>query len=77
MKYREYFNIDPEYFPQATEELINKGKVDWKKYYPHETFVKLVNNTISVLTRQQKLSLWVEGAYGTGKSHAVLTLQKL
>lgn len=77
MKYREYFKIDPEYFPQATEELINKGKVDWKKYYPHETFVKLVNNTISVLTRQQKLSLWVEGAYGTGKSHAVLTLQKL
>lgn len=75
--YRQYFNIDPEYFPQATEELINSGKVDWKKFYPHETFVKFINDTIRILTRQQKLSLWVEGAYGTGKSHSVLTLQKL
>ena len=76
-KYRDYFSIDPEYFPQATEELINLGKVDWKKFYPHETFVKLLKDAITVLTRQQKLCLWVEGAYGTGKSHAVLTLKKL
>lgn len=33
--------------------------------------------TASVLDRKQKLSIWVEGAYGTGKSHAVLTLKKL
>ena len=30
-----------------------------------------------MLDRKQKLSLWVEGAYGTGKSHAVLTLKRL
>lgn len=76
-KYRSYFDIDEDYFPQVTEDLINKGKVDWRKFYPHSTFVKLLVNMISVLTRQQKLSVWVEGAYGTGKSHAVLTLKKL
>lgn len=76
-RYRDYFSIDSEYFPQATQELIDQGKVDWKKFYPHETFVKLLKDAISVLTRQQKLCLWVEGAYGTGKSHAVLTLKKL
>ena len=76
-RYRDYFSIDPEYFPQATEELIYQGKIDWKKFYPHETFVKLIKDAINVLTRQQKLCLWVEGAYGTGKSHAVLTLKKL
>lgn len=32
---------------------------------------------VSVVTRKQKVSIWVEGAYGTGKSHAVLTLKKL
>ena len=26
--------------------------------------------------REQKRSIWVEGAYGTGKSHAVLTFEK-
>lgn len=76
-KYADFFNIDQDYFPAATEELINKGVVDWKKFYPHETFIKLIKDAITVLSRKQKLSIWVEGAYGTGKSHAVLTLDKL
>lgn len=76
-RYRYYFDIDPEYFPQVNEAIINKNPDIWKKYYPHETFVKLIKDTVSVLSRQQKLSIWVEGAYGTGKSHAVLTLKKL
>ena len=75
--YRHYFDIDPEYFPQVNEAIINNNPDIWKKYYPHETFVKLIKDTVSVLSRQQKLSIWVDGAYGTGKSHAVLTLKKL
>ncbi len=76
-KYREYFDIDPDYFPAINEKIISTEPEMWKKFYPHETFVKLIKNTISVLERRQKLCLWVEGAYGTGKSHAVLTLKKL
>lgn len=30
-KYRDYFDIDPEYFPAVDEKLIDQGKVDWKK----------------------------------------------
>ena len=76
-KYRHYFDIDPDYFPAVNEAVISKNPEMWKKFFPHETFVKLIKNTVSVLDRRQKLSLWVEGAYGTGKSHAVLTLKKL
>ena len=76
-KYRHYFDIDPDYFPAVNESVINSNPDMWKKFYPHETFVKLIRNTVSVLDRKQKLSIWVEGAYGTGKSHAVLTLKKL
>ena len=76
-KYRHYFDIDPEYFPAVNEALINSKPELWKKFFPHDTFVKLIKNTVSVLDRKQKLSIWVEGAYGTGKSHAVLTLKKL
>lgn len=75
--YRHYFDIDPDYFPAVNEAVINSKPDMWKKFFPHDTFVKLVKNTVSVLDRKQKLSLWVEGAYGTGKSHAVLTLKKL
>lgn len=76
-KYRHYFDIDPDYFPAVNEAVISKNPEMWKKFFPHDTFVKLVRNTVSMLDRKQKLSLWVEGAYGTGKSHAVLTLKKL
>ena len=76
-KYRGYFDIDPEYLAQINEAEIESYPDLWKKFYPHETFVRLVKDTISVISRKQKLSIWVEGAYGTGKSHAVLTLKKL
>lgn len=75
-KYRHYFNIDPDYFPAVNEAVITKNPEVWKKFFPHETFVKLLKNTVSVLERKQKLCLWVEGAYGTGKSHAVQTRSK-
>ena len=75
--YRKYFNIDPDYFPAVNEDVIKKEPDLWKKYYPHETFIKLLKQMVSVLERKQKLNIWVEGAYGTGKSHAVLTLKHL
>ena len=75
--YVDYFRIDPEYFPVVDEDVINNNPDLWKKYYPHETFVKLVEITEQALSRKIKRSIWVEGAYGTGKSHAVLTLKKL
>jgi hypothetical protein len=76
-KYYHYFDIDPDYIPCINDEVINKNPDIWKKFFPHETFIKLLDNTVSVLQRKQKLSIWVEGAYGTGKSYAVHTLKKL
>ena len=76
-KYRHYFDIDPDYFPAVNEAVITNNPDMWKKFFPHETFIKLIKNIVDVLERKQKLCLWVEGAYGTGKSHAVLTLKKL
>lgn len=69
--YRHYFDIDPEYYSAVNEDVINKNPDMWKKFFPHETFVKLLRNTVDVLDRKQNFSIWVEGAYGTGKSHAV------
>ena len=40
--YKDYFNIDPKYYAAVTADLIREGKVDWKSFYPHETFVKLL-----------------------------------
>lgn len=76
-KYKDYFDIDPDYFPSVNPDVIKSNPELWKKFYPHETFIKLIKDIVSVLNRQQKQNIWVEGAYGTGKSHAVLTLKHL
>lgn len=75
--YRDYFDIDPKYYAAVTADLIKQGKVSWKSFYPHETFVKLLEKTHTVLSGKDPRSLWVEGAYGTGKSHAALTVKSL
>ena len=75
--YKDYFDIDPKYYAAVTADLIYKGLVSWKNFYPHETFVKLLEKTHDVLSGKDPRSLWVEGAYGTGKSHAALTVKSL
>lgn len=75
--YRHYFDIDPDFFPAVDATVIKKNPDLWKKFYPHESFIKLLKDTINVLTRRQNLNIWVQGAYGTGKSYAVHTLKCL
>lgn len=75
--YKNYFDIDENFYASVSDELIAGGFVDWNSFYPHKTFVRLLKDTASILRRQQNRSIWVEGAYGTGKSHAVLTLKKI
>lgn len=75
--YRDYFDIDPKYYAAVTAELIAQGKVSWKGFLPHETFVKLLETTYEALSGQDPRSIWVEGAYGTGKSHAALTVKSI
>lgn len=75
--YRDYFNIDPKYYSAVTADLIKTGQVKWDAFYPHETFVKLLEKTHIMLSGKDSRSLWVEGAYGTGKSHAALTVKSM
>jgi len=77
-KYREYFDIDEQYFPQINDSSIKAAKPDfWMRTYPHQTFIDLLDNVERVLARQEKRSVWIEGAYGTGKSQCAYTLKKI
>ena len=77
-KYREYFDIDEEYFPQINDSSIAAASPDfWMRTYPHQTFIDMLTNMERVLSRQEKRSLWIEGAYGTGKSQCAYALKKI
>ena len=75
--YSQYFNIDEKYYAVVTKELIDEGKVRWEGFYPHETFIQLLHQVVTMLSGKETKSIWVEGTYGTGKSHATLTLKCL
>jgi hypothetical protein len=74
-KYREYFDLDDAYFPQINETTIEKAK--WENTYPHETFIKLLNNVSAMLDGKTHRSIWIHGSYGTGKSQCAFALKKI
>ncbi|MCL1794775.1 MAG: hypothetical protein FWG34_13010, partial [Oscillospiraceae bacterium] len=77
-EYREYFDIDEEYFPQVNDSSIAAASPDfWTRTYPHQTFIEMLNSMERILARQEKRSLWIEGAYGTGKSQCAYALKKI
>lgn len=77
-KYREYFDIDEDYFPQINDSSIAAAGPDfWTRTYPHQTFIEMLTQMERVLARQEKRSLWIEGAYGTGKSQCAYALKKI
>jgi len=76
LKYCEYFNVDEKYFPCIDESAINSGAA-WDNTYPHQTFIDLLNLTEKMLSGNTNRSIWIHGAYGTGKSQCAYTLKKL
>lgn len=73
-KYKDYFDIDPDYFPAVNPDVIKSNPELWKKFYPHETFIKLIKDIVSVLNRQQKQNIWVEGEHMAQESHMLSSL---
>ncbi len=76
LKYCEYFDIKEKYFPCIDESAIHDG-VDWDATYPHETFINMIDQTEKMLSGKTNRSLWIHGAYGTGKSRCAYTLKKI
>lgn len=76
LKYCEYFDVDEKYFPCIDESAINSGAA-WDTTYPHKTFIDLLELTEKMLSGNTNRSIWIHGAYGTGKSQCAYTLKKL
>lgn len=74
--YSDYFNVNESYFPCFDESAINNGAI-WDDTYPHNTFVDLLIATEKMLGGTTNRSLWIHGAYGTGKSKCAYALKKI
>ena len=78
--YSEFFTVDESYYPEINPDSI-KGDIDgWMKTWPHPTFIELLEKTERMLAREargKKHCIWVQGAFGTGKSRVIWTVKEL
>ena len=77
--YSEFFQlkVNP---PEISQATFHEHPDWWKKTYPHKTFVTLLKRTEKMLARANEMdkhSIWIHGAYGTGKSQVTWTLRSL
>ena len=79
-KYSEFFAVDESYYPEITPNSIREDTEGWMHTWPHPTFVDLLDKTERMLAREargKKHCIWVQGAFGTGKSRVIWTLREL
>lgn len=76
MTYDQYFDVKEKYFPCIDDSAI-KGGVRWDDTYPHSEFIKLLHAAGNMLGGSTNRSIWIHGAYGTGKSKCAYALKKI
>ena len=77
MKYEEI--IGPyEYFQPVVDITEEKGDY-WKRFIPTKDFLEVLRTFLNALESKDsnRRSIWIQGSYGTGKSHATSVIKHL
>ena len=78
--YSDYVKVNKDFVPVFTERSDKDYPMHWLTFYPHDTFKTILSDLIGSLegdTSEKRKSLWVSGAYGTGKSFSSFTLKHI
>ena len=74
--YSDYLKAKPGCLPKMTKEFSDGHPTAWLGFYPHQTFLRVLSTLFEKFEVGDR-SVWMYGAYGTGKSSAALVIQKL
>ena len=78
--YSDYIEVKKDFVPVFSEEVDREHPEDWKSFIPHQGLGNILSGLTKALDRASpadKLSLWVHGAYGTGKTFACFVVKHL
>lgn len=78
MKYSEIIGIEPLF--DSTFNMTEEKENYWKQFITNEKFeanLKEIVNTFTSQTGDQHKSIWIQGTYGTGKSHSTSVIKHL
>jgi len=78
--YKDYISVDKDFIPVFDKNWDKKYPDRWKSFYPHSTFKEILGDLVSSLemgSNESRKSLWISGAYGTGKTFASFALKHI
>ena len=78
MKYSDIITLNKDFVPLV--DLQNEKSDYWKTFIPTTQFESLLETTLSSVSSNQtdkRKSIWVQGTFGTGKSHASSVIKHL
>ncbi|TDA65831.1 MAG: hypothetical protein D9V47_12060 [Clostridia bacterium] len=79
-RYGDFLAVSEDFIPVFSEEVDKNHQGNWKFYIPHAQMRNLLEKLIAALERAHggdKRSLWLTGAYGTGKTYASFVVKHL
>lgn len=79
-KYNEYLNVDSDFIPVFSVHSDRDYPNKWKAFYPHDSFksiIKQMVDTLEMSSAEKNKSIWMSGAYGTGKTYASFVIKHL
>lgn len=79
-KYKEYLSVDSDFIPVFSVHSDRDYPNKWKAFYPHDSFktiIKQMLDTLEMSSTEKNKSLWMSGAYGTGKTYASFVIKHL
>ncbi len=80
-RYTDYLTVSEDFVPVFTEHEDKNNKDNWKSFIPHTHMRDMLETLIIALERGHgggdKRSLWLTGAYGTGKTYASFVIKHL
>lgn len=79
-RYGDFLAVSEDFIPVFSEEVDKNHQGNWKFFIPHAQMRNLLEKLIAALERAHggdKRSLWLTGAYGTGKTFASFVIKHL
>ena len=78
--YNEYIKVDPNFIPVFSRNSDRTYPDKWQSFYPHSSFKTILKDIVETLEKSNETkdrSVWMSGAYGTGKTYASFVIKHI
>lgn len=78
--YNEYIKVDPNFIPVFSRNSDRIYPDKWQSFYPHTSFKNILKDVVETLEKSNETkdrSIWMSGAYGTGKTYASFVIKHI